>query len=237
MSDIEYNYEIPIRINKYFIQLSKIYIFEDEKLKLEIIANSKISIQEGTSYENWNGGTTGHSVYLTLPESLYLRINKQKDNIQKQITTDINKINNVCNEFVNEVFFEMEIDEEQDWRRDTGLLLSKRSVSFKTEKRIWGDNKFKVFLSHKSNDKVNAANLKEKLKIFGISCFVAHEDIQPTKQWQDEIENALFTMDAFIALMTENFHDSNWTDQEVGVAFGRGVPIVCLRLGTDPLYR
>lgn len=34
--------------------------------------------------------------------------------------------------------------------------------------------------------------------------------------------------------MTEDFHDSFWTDQELGYAFGRGVPIICVRLGRDP---
>lgn len=69
---------------------------------------------------------------------------------------------------------------------------------------------------------------------FGVSAFVAHEDIHPTKAWQDEIENALASMDGFVALMTTDFHDSNWTDQEVGYALARGVPIVAVRLGRDP---
>ena len=41
-------------------------------------------------------------------------------------------------------------------------------------------------------------------------------------------------MDAFVALMTEGFHESVWTDQEVGVAFGRGVPIISVKLEKDP---
>ena len=41
-------------------------------------------------------------------------------------------------------------------------------------------------------------------------------------------------MDAMAALMTDGFHDSLWTDQEVGFAFGRGVPIVAVKLGRDP---
>ena len=41
-------------------------------------------------------------------------------------------------------------------------------------------------------------------------------------------------MDAFVALMTKQFHESDWTDQEVGFAFGRGVPLICVRLGRGP---
>jgi hypothetical protein len=59
-------------------------------------------------------------------------------------------------------------------------------------------------------------------------------DIHPTKEWQDEIESALSSMDGFVALLTDNFHESDWTDQEVGFALARGVPIVAVRLGRDP---
>jgi hypothetical protein len=82
--------------------------------------------------------------------------------------------------------------------------------------------------------KKQTAELKENLLVYGISCFVAHTDIRPAKAWQDEIENALSTMDAFVALMTENFHESDWTDQEVGFAFARGVPMIAVKFGRDP---
>jgi hypothetical protein len=100
--------------------------------------------------------------------------------------------------------------------------------------RIWSENGYRVFLSHKSEVKKQTSELKEQLEVFGISAFVAHADIEPTAEWQDEIENALASMDAFVALLTDNFHESNWTDQEVGYAFGRGVPLIAVKLGKDP---
>ena len=41
-------------------------------------------------------------------------------------------------------------------------------------------------------------------------------------------------MHVLVALLTEDFSDSNWTDQEVGVAIGRKVPIIPVKLGRDP---
>jgi len=41
-------------------------------------------------------------------------------------------------------------------------------------------------------------------------------------------------MDSFVALLTGGFHDSLWTDQEVGFAFGRGVPIISVKLEIAP---
>src|SRR5690606_17271888 len=64
--------------------------------------------------------------------------------------------------------------------------------------------------------------------------FVAHNDIEPTREWQDEIESALSTMDAMVAVLVPGFPESKWTDQEVGVAIGRRVPIGPLKAGRDP---
>ena len=89
-------------------------------------------------------------------------------------------------------------------------------------------------MSYKAQVKRETAELKTALEVYGVSAFVAHEDIHPTREWQDEIENALASMDGFVALMTPDFHESDWTDQEVGYAVARGVPIIALRLGRDP---
>jgi hypothetical protein len=100
--------------------------------------------------------------------------------------------------------------------------------------RIWGESGYRVFLSHKHEVREDTALLKSQLYKLGIAAFVAHEDIEPNRPWQDEIENALASMDAFVALMTTEFHDSKWTDQEVGYAYARRVPLIAVRLGSDP---
>ena len=102
------------------------------------------------------------------------------------------------------------------------------------EKRIWGTGKVRVFLSHKSEYKNETAKLKEELSKHNIACFVAHEDVEPTREWQKEIENALFSMDILVALMTEGFQNSNWTDQEIGIALGREKKVILVNLGTAP---
>ena len=68
----------------------------------------------------------------------------------------------------------------------------------------------------------------------GMCGFVAHEDIEPDAEWQGEIEKALRTCDALVALLHEDFNLSSWTDQEVGYALGRGVPVFSVRLDISP---
>lgn len=102
--------------------------------------------------------------------------------------------------------------------------------------RIWGrDSTFRLFLSHLAKHKAEVSKVKQCLTAFwGIASFVAHDDIEPTRAWQDEIESALRSMDAFAALLVDGFKTSNWCDQEVGFAVARGVPVVPVRLGQDP---
>lgn len=99
---------------------------------------------------------------------------------------------------------------------------------------FWQAQEPRVFISHVSSFKKEATGFKTSMGLFGISGFVAHEDIEPTKKWQDEIELALSTMDALLALLTPGFNESKWTDQEVGVAVGRRVPVIPIRVGLDP---
>jgi hypothetical protein len=100
--------------------------------------------------------------------------------------------------------------------------------------QYWIPENFRLFLSHVSACKKDMTALRESLLPYHISCFVAHEDIEPTKEWQSEIEGALQTCDALAAYLTPEFHESNWTDQEVGAAIGRGILVLPLRNGLDP---
>ena len=53
--------------------------------------------------------------------------------------------------------------------------------------------------------------------------------------WQTEILNGLESMEIMLAFVTDDFHDSVWTNQEVGFALGRNIPIVPLKVqGQDP---
>jgi len=99
---------------------------------------------------------------------------------------------------------------------------------------FWRQDYLRLFISHISDHKVFAAALQVSLAGCGISGFVAHKDIEPTKEWQDEILAALSTADALVALLHPGFHQSRWTEQEVGFAMGRSIPVIAVRLGEDP---
>ena len=98
----------------------------------------------------------------------------------------------------------------------------------------WQPGYFRVFASHVSSDKVLASGVRYALRPFGIDVFVAHIDIEPTEDWQRIIEGALDTCDMLVAFLTPKFHESLWTDQEVGFVFGRRKLVLPLMLGAAP---
>jgi hypothetical protein len=99
---------------------------------------------------------------------------------------------------------------------------------------FWRKRMFRLLISHLSLERILAAQLQEALLTYGISAFVAHNDIEPTLEWQTQIETALVTADSLVALLHPAFHASNWTDQEIGFAMGRGLPVFAVRFGQDP---
>ncbi len=107
-------------------------------------------------------------------------------------------------------------------------------TTLRIEPPFWRKGMFRLFVTHLAAHRDFAAKLQEALLNFGVSSFIAHNDIEPTSEWQTQIETALATCDALVALLHQDFHASNWTDQEIGFAMGRGVPAFAVSFGQDP---
>lgn len=95
----------------------------------------------------------------------------------------------------------------------------------------WQEDKARLFISHISERKRTASKVSTHLREYDIHAFVAHEDIQPSKIWREEIIEALRTCDAVALLLHDGFNESDWCDQEVGVAYGEGKRIIPVRTG------
>jgi len=225
---------LPKEIESYVASLLQIYKHKNQDLLQRLLVNAEVNIEEH-SYDNWDGGQYGFLLHLRVPETIFSEIIDVKGNYEEEIRNTINKLISIPGEFIDLVSIEMQLLEDDNWREKTGLVLQpKKHIPDSALERIWKPVYVRAFLSHKAKYKTEAGKLKEELEKYGISCFVAHTDIEPTKEWVQEIENALFSMNILIALMTEDFHDSCWTDQEVGIAVGRHILIIPIKIGKDP---
>ena len=98
----------------------------------------------------------------------------------------------------------------------------------------WENEGFRLFLTHVATQKQEAHSLKSCLRFYGVDAFVAHDDIQPGKGWQLVIESALHSCDALAGLLHKGFRKSDWCDQEIGIALGRGKVVVPIHFDLLP---
>lgn len=108
------------------------------------------------------------------------------------------------------------------------------SVSVLRSGGPWRDGYIRLFLTHTHPNKALAKKIRDRLVLYGIDTFVAHEMIEVSKEWQEEIELALATCDALAALVTKDLIHSPYCDQEIGYAMGRRVVIIPIRQEADP---
>ena len=215
--------EYPLTVETVIRTVDELLSHQGHESLAGLLRNSSASI-DWEQQSEWDGITDYYILNLHVPVAAFAGIEQKRAVIEKLF---LQKVESATRQFARDKIGKVVIVPDQG-------LASKRAVPPSATKRIWGEGGFRLFLSHKAEVKKKTAELKDSLQVYGISSFVAHSDIRPTKAWQDEIENALSTMDAFVALMTANFHKSDWTDQEVGYAFARGVPIIAIKLGRDP---
>lgn len=78
-----------------------------------------------------------------------------------------------------------------------------------------------VFLSYSHNDRVLAGKIAAFLRGREIDVFLAHEDIEISEEWKNEIFKHLGSCAVLLALLTPSFEKSVWTNQETGYMLGR----------------
>lgn len=178
-----------------------------------------------TSHDNWNGGIDFYNILINIPVDFFGQLRKSGivEEIEKTIDGFYSDAMRGGDESlrINKVFLKPQAE--------------KVSVfGDNSDDSMWRPGLYRLFISHLSKYKVAASNLKQCLQSYGIDCFVAHEDITPSKEWQIEIEKALFTMDALCAIVVPGFINSRWCDQEVGIALGQRKMVFVIDKGKKP---
>lgn len=217
----------PKPVSEVVATLADIFRHQGRGEVLELLESAHAHFDE-TNYDNWNGGTYTWALRLEVPVPLYATLEPRLAAIEKEIGAKLSYIERLHpNNQVGEVTV-------TPITLGASVLGQRMAPSEIEVNRLWPPGRFRLFLSHVSKHKVAVSKLKDGLALHGIAAFVAHEDIEPSLQWRDEIELGLRSMHALAALVTPDFHASSWTDQEIGWALGRGILVVPIRLGQDP---
>lgn len=201
-------------------------------VETELLATATASLVE-TGYDGWNGGTTFFTLMLEVPIATYVKIEPSRDELEKKILEAVTPL--VRTEVGNAITAVVIGPKLADAARPVAVTVPiADGVAEEPAPRFWAPGYFRLFISHTNSTRATAHALKNALAAFGVAAFVAHDDVEPTHEWQAEIERALRTMDALAAIVVPGFVESRWCDQEVGVAMGRSKLIVPIMVGADP---
>ena len=172
-------------------------------------------------HDNWNGGIDFYTIVLNVPVANYVEI---EGSSEEQISKDITNA------------FEIAIKDDESIRINGTMIVphDNEIVYSPTSENMWSLDYFRLFISHLSENKSTAANLKICLEKWGIHGFVAHEDIEPTNEWATVLFDALMSMDALCAILVKRFKYSNWCDQEVGIALGQNKLCIPIHKDSNP---
>ena len=220
------NHYLPSKAHSFLARIHAEHV-SDGKTALsesEILAASRVFVVQEASYDNLDGGTYGHDVILFMPADQLgkIRIKEQKP-IADEITADLNACAaSYDNEFFRTVVFEA--NDEDDARYQQSIPILQRQAVNPDRLKIWKHGQIRLFISHRDTHKVQAKALGTALECYGISSFVAHDTIEPMSTWMNEILKGLQTMEIMLAFVTDDFHASDWTNQEIGYAWGETFP-------------
>lgn len=227
-------YLINSKISGYVKRLDIMYRSNDQKIFHEIIRCASIFIQENISYDSWDGGTTGHGIVLFLDEEIMEKIAdfKTQREICEKLTSDFSECSqSLPNEFIQTVSIEL-FDESNPECKLSFKPLSQTIIN-PDKLNIWEPGYIRLFISHRDEFKKEASELAELLEGYGITSFVAHDNIEPMDKWKVTIRSALNSMEIMLVFITDDFFKSCWTNQEIGVALQSGVPIISLKLQSE----
>lgn len=92
-------------------------------------------------------------------------------------------------------------------------------------------DRISAFISYSSKQKFIGGKLKSYLGNYcGYETFIAHDDILGSTIWEDEIIKSIANADFFIPLISKEFKESPFTDQETGIAVYLKKKIIPIKL-------
>jgi len=195
---------------------------------LRVIESARAEVVE-EGYDSWNGGQYYYTLYLDIPLELFVELESQFSKIESVLEEEVKSLRRgSSNQHITKVTIRSGPDS-----TPASIPLVEAAFRFPSPD-FWKMGYLRLFLSHSSAHNARAHELKAALDTFHVCAFVAHDDIDPTDQWQLEIESALNTMDVLAVMLTPDVLQSKWCDQEAGIAIGLKRLVVPIRLGADP---
>jgi TIR domain len=87
-----------------------------------------------------------------------------------------------------------------------------------------------AFMSYQTANRAVAGRVSQLFGTLGIQAFMAHEHIEVSAQWRDEILRQIGLADLFVPILSQSYYASIWCKQESGIAAFRRITVIPLSI-------
>ncbi len=157
--------------------LAEIFRHQNQLDVCELLENAHAWFEQ-TEYDNWNGGTYTWALRLEVPVAIFASVERRLLVIEKEIK---GKLETIWRRNPSDQLGEVTVFPATPGAETLG---QRTAPPEKDVQRLWPEGRFRLFLSHLATHKVEVSSLKIELAKRGVAAFVAHEDIEPSSEWQ-----------------------------------------------------
>ncbi|MBK5963632.1 hypothetical protein CCR95_05910 [Thiocystis minor] len=109
--------------------VARLFAYEGNAKLVSILSNANISAAQ-TGYDNWDGGICIYSVYLEIPQTIYLEINAELEaistTIEEKLRTLLNRYNDT---WTGGVVLSPQLIESESWQKNARDWLSGKGIT------------------------------------------------------------------------------------------------------------
>lgn len=103
-------------LNKVLGALTNLLASAGDSEAVRVVAAGKSSIKE-TDHDNWNGGQTGYTVFLELPQQLYQQLDGKQNDIEERLTEKVRELTRLYDgEWIAGFVITTELVSDPQWR-------------------------------------------------------------------------------------------------------------------------
>jgi len=125
-------------LDKVLGALTKLFASDGDARAVAILALATPSIAQ-TEHDNWNGGQTGYTVYLEVPQTLYHQIGTELANIEQLFQERVKEIARLYErEWISTFVITTELEHDPQWREKAKAFVSGQGIT--NQGRVRSDN-------------------------------------------------------------------------------------------------
>ena len=107
------------------------------------------------------------------------------------------------------------------------------SMSETSSPKYQADQPYRLFMSHGGNDRWVARQIREKLSLSELHCFLDATDIEVGDNFRSIILDEIDKCHEVLVLLTPSSLQRAWVFAEIGAALSKGKRVVAIRFGLE----